>query len=70
MRLRVLTLVQIVFYGVYPVFDPSEVNAVTVSQACGGSELQAASYGFWYWATDVYGRQTPLVITSLSLSSP
>ena len=60
---------QIVFYGVYPVFDATGTYSVTVPQTCSGAVLEAASYGFWYWASDIYGRQTKLVITSLSLSS-
>ena len=60
---------QIVFYGVYPVFDPTAVFTVSVGQQCGGAALDAASYGFWYWASDIYGRQTKLVITSLSVTA-
>ena len=60
---------QIVFYGVYPIFDPTGVYTVFVDHQCGGAALDTASYGFWYWASDIYGRQTKLVITSLSVAS-
>ena len=50
-------------------FDPTAVFTVSVGQQCGGAALDAASYGFWYWASDIYGRQTKLVITSLSVTA-
>ncbi|GAX72759.1 hypothetical protein CEUSTIGMA_g215.t1 [Chlamydomonas eustigma] len=57
----------ILFYGAFPIYDPSSVYNVTVQRSCSGDALSVASYGFWYWASDIYGRQTDLVITPVTL---
>ncbi len=56
-----------VFNGIYPVFDPSLVASVSISRTCSGALLSEPSYTLWYWATDVYGKSSPPVASSVVL---
>lgn len=51
--------VNVVAYGVHPVFDTAESSTViSVSRTCESPALSEKAYAFWYYATDKYGRQT------------
>lgn len=56
----------VVYYGVYPVFDPAQNYTVSISRTCSGALLASSAYAFWYNATDIYGASTPFVSTSVN----
>ncbi len=58
---------QVVFNGVYPIFDPAGTFSASMTRTCSGAPLDAVSYAVWYSATDIYGVQTPLVIDPVTI---
>jgi len=64
----VRNVVEVLAWGVYPVYDPACVYNVTVSRDCSGVQLvPGTAYGIWYNATDVYGAASPLRMLSQTL---
>ena len=66
----VRNIVEVLAWGMYPVFDAGVTHQVTISRACNDTSVLAAStaYGVWYNATDIYGGASPLRMISAPLT--
>ena len=64
----VRNVVDVLGWGMFPVFNPAYAYNVSLSRDCAGVQLVPGTfYGLWYNATDAYGAVTPLRMLSAAL---
>jgi hypothetical protein len=65
----VRNVVEVLAWGVFPVFDASQAHSVAISRDCAGAQLvPGTAYGLWHNASDIYGAFSPLRMLSQVLA--